>query len=146
MIPSLGKRREPPPRPRPGEVYKKIVEARRLLELERWSPADVAKMQSNFDDLGRDFPRLETTSKEDQAEILSKALGEIKPENYRGQYPPEPAREPAVRNQDMWEFRWNSPFFQGREMYVKFCFSRGDENSRRLFMLSLHRNRPVLTS
>jgi hypothetical protein len=142
VIPSESKRREPPPRPRPGEIVKKITEADRLLKIPRWSPADPVKLKANFDELEQKFGN-ETTLKEDQTAILVGVLREIRPEHYVGQRPPELAYEPAVRNQDMWEFKWNSAFFGNRMMYLKFCFSRGDDQTRRLFVLSIHENRPI---
>jgi hypothetical protein len=140
VIPSVRNRRERPPRPSPGEIVRKITEADRLVRMARWSPGEPAKLKANFDELEVKFKK-DATLREDQTAILMEALREVKPEHYIGRRPPEPAYELAVRNQDMWVFKWSSAFFDNQRMYLKFCFSRGDEHTRRLFVLSLHENR-----
>ena len=142
MIPS-DIRSDPPPRPSTRELYRKINEAKRLLQAGRWRPVNVLKMQANWEEIEQTFPTIDTSLREDQEKILATVLNEISPEHYVGGHPPEPSYEPVVSGQDMWEFRWTSAFFGNRTMYLKFCFSKGDEISRRLYMMSLHQNRDL---
>jgi len=119
---------------------KKIAEARRLVPLGRWSPASPAKLKANFDELEQEFG-LETTLPEDQTEILLKALSEIKPEHYVGKHPPERSYEPLAQDLELWAFKCPSPHFGNQQMYLKFCFSKGDDTSRQLFFFSIHQHR-----
>jgi hypothetical protein len=144
VIPSERIERKPPSRPRSGEIIKKLTEAKRLMQLERWSPADASKLRANLDELERIFG-VETALKEDIGAIILTSLNEIDHRHYVGGHPPERAYEPAVYKQDMWEFRWRSPFFKNHQMYLKFCLSKGDQDNRRLFMLSIHENRLLQT-
>lgn len=142
MIPSKTERRGPPERPRQRELWKKLTEAKSLVKSGRWIPANPQKLQANFDELADTFG-IETTLTEDQTTILLSALDEIRADHYCGGRPPDASYEIVVKGHDMWEFRWISKFFGDKEMYLKFCFTKGDENSRKLAMLSIHPNRSL---
>ena len=142
MIPSKFKAlRQRPERPSHKEVNGKLAAAKALIQLDRWRPAEYAKMQANWDEIEA-VCSMDTAAPEDQTSLLLAALNEITPERYCGGRPPDKADEKSVRGREMWEFRWVSVFF-GREMYLKFCVGKGDEANRRLYMLSLHPDRPV---
>jgi hypothetical protein len=143
VIPSRSDGLIPPHRPSPKELWKKLKEAKSLVKNGKWFPVSPAKLQANWDGIEEDF-NIDTTLAEDQIKILLTSLEEIKADDYCGFHPPEPSYEgdPNVKGQEMWAFCWDSPFFGNTRMYFKFCFTKSDESSRKLGMLSIHPSKP----
>lgn len=82
----------------------------------------------------QDFWNLELISHEDQLGAIGQVLMEISEANYRGPHPPNhQSGEPKCKKERMVQFRWTSEFFEGEEMYFKFCMVDG-----RLVVLRLH--------
>jgi len=136
VIPS---NRSPQERPSHKELAKKIRECRRLVDSDRWLPANLAKLRADFDELEAVLG-LETTLQEDQKRILLAAIGEITPAHYAGLRPPQRSYEPAIRDRELLAFRWTSTFFAGHEMYFKFCL-KGADKDQRAYICSVHEHR-----
>jgi hypothetical protein len=136
VIPSRHGGRE---RPSHKELHGKLRDALALVRGGQWRPADVQKLQADWDALEDEFG-VETTLREDQLSILTSVMEEIKPEHYKGHRPPEKSYEPATKGLDMFAFRWDSTLFGHAEMYFKFSVS-GTDKGRRVWIFSLHPNR-----
>ena len=121
------------------ELSKKIREALSLVKNGRWSPGQPVKLKADFDELEKEFD-IEMALLEDQEKILLAVLNEIKPEHYAGTHPPTKAYETTVKGRDLFAFAWKSPFFDGQEMYFKFCMN-GTDDRKRVFILSIHPSR-----
>ena len=67
--------------------------------------------------------------------ILIDLLGEIKPANYAGTYPPQRSYEDEISQSELFAFRWASNKLGG-VTYLKFTFKEG-----RLWLVSLHQDR-----
>ena len=80
---------------------------------------------------------METTLLEDQRRILIAAIDEIRPEHYAGSRPPKQSYEQAIRDKELFAFRWTSAFFDDHDMYFKFCI-KGAGKDQRVFICSIH--------
>ena len=124
-------------RPTNKELTGKIRKALELLSSpsDGFSPVDPLK-------LGVDFYKLALFSEEEQREGLRAALNEVTAKSYSGRHPPERAFECAVKNEEIFTFRWQSAFFK-KKMYLKFCFHDSDEyEGEDLYIFSLHEDQP----
>jgi len=125
-------------RPSTKELWKKLTEAKSLVQNAKWAPAEPAKLKADFDELESLFG-LETALLGDQTAILMKALEEIEAANYAGTHPPMRSYEGATRTLEMFAFRWKSIHFNS-EMYFKFCLG-GADKGRRAWVFSIHPHR-----
>ena len=87
--------------------------------------------------LYRDLAQLGLTTAELRNAVLE-ALKEITPRDYRGDYPPERAYEPAVKDAELFPFCWQSTS-RKTLMYIKFCF-----HEDQTCLVSFHRSRKVV--
>lgn len=126
-------------RPSHKELQGKLREALALVRSHQWRPADIQKLQADWNTL-EDELGAETTLPEDQFSILTSVMEEIRPEHYKGDRPPKRSYEPVTKGLEMFAFRWDSTFFGQTEMYFKFSVS-GIGKSRRIWIYSLHPNR-----
>jgi hypothetical protein len=124
-------------RPSHKELTGKLRQARELLASpsDGYIAAELAKLAANFYDLG-------LFSKEAQDEALRAAFSEVTAKQYSGKRPPERAFECAVRDEEIFTFVWQSPFFK-KKMYLKFCFHDSSEfEGHQLYIFSLHEDQP----
>jgi hypothetical protein len=106
-------------RPQNREIWKKIADASEALKQGRFQVgvsrhliSDLAELQVSE----KDLPRL-------LAELL-KEIENAKPhECYKGRRPPLRSIEPAIQNEELWEYAWNSQRFNKR-MYIKFVVKK----------------------
>lgn len=125
-------------RPSPKELAGKLAEARTLIKAGMWRPASAPKLKANFDELEAKFG-LETTTREDQTQILLTAADEVTPEDYGGTHPPQKAYEDEIIGHELFAFDWKSSTF-GAQMYFKFAI-KGADKGRRVYPCSIHESR-----
>lgn len=124
-------------RPSSKELWKKLTEAKHLVQNGQWLPAMPAKLQADFEELNS--LGIETALQEDQTSLFMQALDEIQAADYAGTRPPMRSYEGATTNLEMFAFRWKSTHFNC-EMYLKFSLG-GVDKGRRAWMYSIHPHR-----
>jgi len=136
VIRSKAQRRASGERPTPKECGNKLREAKRLIGLGKWYPANPGKLAEEFEELEQSFG-IDLTSPEDLKMVFSAALAEIGTDHYDGRYPPEPSKEIRTSGFEMFPFCWESKFFQGVTMYFKFSLGKNGV----LWIYSFHPSR-----
>jgi hypothetical protein len=124
-------------RPSSKELWKKLAEAKALIQRAKWAPAVPEKLKADFDEL--ESIGVETTLPEDQTAIFVKAMDEIEAGNYDGTRPPMRSYENETRDLEMFAFRWKSSHFNC-VMYLKFSLG-GADKGRRAWVFSIHPHR-----
>jgi hypothetical protein len=102
VIPSRPKRQRPE-RPSPRECQSKLTEVRGLIAEGKWRPAEAKKLQADFDKLADRFG-VQTTTLEDQKELLLRAAQEAAPGDYKGGHPPHKAYEATIKDKELFAF------------------------------------------
>jgi hypothetical protein len=135
MIPSRRGRNQ---RPSHQELSKKLREALSCVQNKRWLPAEPAKLKANWDELEENGYVESAVLEGEQAAILVAVLSEAKAENYAGMHPPQRSYEQRTQNLEVFCFCWESQFFGGREMYLRFSVVPSGE---RAWIYSVHPSR-----
>lgn len=115
-------------RPSFKEIHKKIKLAQKAAQTKSFYVVSPTKIAIDSLELGlllEDFPV-----------ILPKLLGEITPNDYVGQQPPQKSYENSIVNCELFAFSWISNML-GCHTYLKFAIK-----SEELWLVSLHQDRP----
>jgi hypothetical protein len=118
-----------PNRPTKREIYKRLNEAKAILESKEGFFANPAKVVGELDKL-----RLPDSS--GVWPLILDLLNEIKIEDYSGAHPPLPSTEPEIEGRDLYAFTWDSNLLD-KKMYLKFAIKEND-----FYYVSLHVSRP----
>lgn len=119
----------------------KLRKLRELLRQGIWRPAEPTKLQWQFDKLARRFG-IDTAAREDQTKILLETAEKAKPNDYCGSHPrPEAAYEPAISDEDLWEFKCRPAYAGAAVVYFKFCL-RGVDKGSTVYIVSIHEDNP----
>lgn len=124
--------------PTERELNNKLREVRELIRLDKWRPAEVDKLEVNFEELDEKF-NIECDTSEQRKNVLLAAAQEVTPADYDGKHPPEKAYESSIKGHPLYAFCWKSSHF-GAQMYFKFAL-KGTDNNRKAYLVSIHESR-----
>jgi hypothetical protein len=129
-------------RPSYKELGKKLMVAAALVATDNWVPVNPGHLQENWEEMAQEFG-IDVETAEDQKKILAAAFGEVRPEHYIGDNPPDTAKELVVAGLDLFVFRWQSklPLFKNSVMYLKFSIIGKGERGP-VYVHSIHLNHP----
>ena len=114
-------------RPSYKEINRKIKQAKEAVSENRISVLNPVSVAADTLELGINLRNI--------SDILNDLLGEIKPNDYVGQYPPQRSYEDEIKDCELLAFRWLNKKL-GCRVYLKFTIK---EN--RLWLVSLHEDR-----
>jgi hypothetical protein len=116
-------------RPSQKEISSKIIEAKQILDSGTKNRffADAGKAIGELDDL-------KLTAEEAWVKIRE-CLDEVQAAHYCGGRPPHRSYEPAIKNSELWAYRWKS-HVMNMEVYLKFALKNGN-----FFYVSFHESR-----
>jgi hypothetical protein len=114
-------------RPSYKEINRKIKQAKEAVSENRISVLNPVGVAADTLELGINLRNI--------SDILNDLLGEIKPNDYVGQYPPQRSYEDEIKDCELLAFRWLSEKL-GCRVYLKFTFKED-----KFWLVSLHEDR-----
>lgn len=134
------------PRPSAREMHNKVREALAALRSDRCSEVIEKHQAMTWDFLGvtRDMDLWK------QIEVLLGELLAAGPEKcYAGRHPPQKSYEPAIKNEELWAYAWQS-HRTGKLTYLKFAIKKSKRKTKSnkedaepwLFLVDCHESKP----
>lgn len=114
-------------RPSHKEINRKIKQAKEAVSKDRISILNPVSIAADTLELGLNLRNI--------SNILRDVLGEIDPDDYAGQYPPQRSYEDEIKNCELLAFRWLSKRL-GCRVYFKFTLKEA-----RFWLVSFHEDR-----
>ena len=113
-------------RPSHKEITKKIKQAIKLFEEDKWYIADLRKFRKDLKEMG--IPDY----KPEQDEAIRYVLNKVEADNYIGSRPPKKSFRTDIKNAELFELTCYSGYCE-EEIYFKFAI-----HEKHLVILSLH--------